>query len=189
MILSRGVHPALAVALLGEVVFPVVLVYLDWPGSVLRFHTGRGVITWGGYDFTGTGQFDDISIGEEGEGLAAADASLRLLGPVDACLEDCEAVVKNRAAVIYSGATTTPGGNVLIGAPIVQFSGTMDGVIYRQDGGRHGLQLSLTAGPGARVGAAITHSYEDQKTKYPGDTAGRHVQLAAANARVRTWPE
>lgn len=189
MMLSRGIDPAVLSALTGPVVYPVVLVALDWPGGMIRFHSGRGVIAWGGFEWAGTGPFDDLSIGEEGEGLAAADASMRLLGPLEAVLEDCDAVVKNRPATVYSGLVTSPGGNVLIGAPFVQFSGAMDGLVYRQDGVEHGLQLSLTAGPGARVGASITHSAEDQAAKYPGDTAGRHTQLAGPNARVRTWPE
>ena len=189
MILSREIDPVVLAALVGPVVYPVVLVMLDWPTGAVRFHTSYGVITWGGFDWIGTGPFDDLSIGEEGEGLAASDASVRLLGSVDACLEDSEAVIKNRAATVYSGLVTAPGGNVLIGDPFVQFSGAMDGLVYRQDGDRHGLQLAMSAGPGARVGAAFTHSNEDQAAKFPGDTAGRHTQLAAANARIRTWPE
>jgi hypothetical protein len=189
MILSRGIHADVLTALAGPVFFAVVFVKLDWPGGILRFHSNRGVISWGGFDWTGTGPFDEISIGEEGEGLASSDASLRLLGGLDEALADSEAVVKNRAAVIYTGLVTGPAGNVLIGDPFVQFSGAMDGLIYRQTGSDHGLTLSLTAGPGARIGAAITHSHEDQLAKYPGDTAGRHVQLADPNARARTWPE
>jgi hypothetical protein len=189
MILSRGVGAVLKTALAQPVVCPVVLVALDWPTGWLRFHTSYGAITWGGFTWTGTGPFDELSIGEEGEGLASADASIRLLGDLGACLADAEAVIKNRPALVYSGLVTANAGNVLIGEPFVQFSGTMDGLIYRQDGASHGLSLTLTAGPGARVGAAITHSNEDQAAKYPTDTAGRHTQLAAANARVRTWPE
>lgn len=189
MILTRGVDAVLKAALAQPTVCPVALVALEWPTGWLRFHTGYGPIIWGGFTWTGTGPFDDLSIGEEGEGLAAADASIRLLGDLGDCLANAEAVIKNRPAMIYSGLVTTPAGNVLIGEPFLQFSGTMDGLIYRQDGASHGLSLTLTAGPGARVGAAINHSNEDQAAKFPGDTAGRHTQLAAANARVRTWPE
>jgi len=189
MILSRGIAPTVLTALAGPVVYPVIMVALDWPGGFIRFHSSVGVITWGGFDWTGTGPFDSISVGEEGEGLASSDASIRLLGPLAESLEDSEAVIKNRPAVIYAGLVTQPAGTVLIGDPFVQFSGAMDGLVYSQDDGQHGLQLTMTAGPGARVGASITHSYEDQLAKYPGDTAGRHTQLAAANARVRTWPE
>lgn len=192
MELTRGVDPALLAALRGPF-HPVALVYLDWPVNPVRVHSGRGPIVMNGQTFTGLGGIGAIEVPGEGMTFAAAGAVLRLIGATADvyALEDEQ--IRNRAAVIWSGAVTAAGGNTLIGNPCMVFSGFMDALKFSEtmaDGTlRVGVELSLGTGPGARSRAAVLHSYEDQIAAYPGDTGGRGLINLTDRLKVLTWPE
>ena len=106
------------------------------------------------------------------------------------------AAVRNRSLKIWFGATTVRGGTTLISDPVEIFAGyfasrTLN-LSKKEDPPQilHDLVLGLGVGPSARAKASITHGYEDQQARYPGDTAGRHVQNALKNAaNPPTWPE
>tara|TARA_R110002073_G_scaffold147030_7_gene299698 strand:- start:1449 stop:1781 length:333 start_codon:yes stop_codon:yes gene_type:complete len=103
-------------------------------------------------------------------------------------------VIRNRTLTVFFATTTTPGGNVLSQDPVELFTGYFDsrtGSLARSgDGLAHDMVLGLGVGPSARAAASITHGYEDQIAKFPGDTAGRHVQTANRQRfNPRTWPE
>jgi hypothetical protein len=193
MILTRGAGSTLLAELAKPAFYPVTLVYLDWPSGEVWFHTNRGSITWDSNTWTGVGDFATISVPPETAGLVPSTATLRIVGTIDDILDASEEAVKNRAGAIYFGCVTSRAGATLVGDPVEVWSGYMDGTVVEvgEDGGRqiYALELTLGSGPGARVGASITHSQEDQAARYPGDTAGRHTQFAVANARKLTWPE
>lgn len=197
--LTRGVPPAMTAALAsGEVLYPVLFVWLDWPGTPVRAHTGRGTITWGGHDWTGVGPFGQVGVpGEAGGSMAATEAEVSLLADPTALDAYLDAVIRNLSGEIYMGCLTARPGtgaeDVLLSDPVTMFSGLMDGMMVEAKaidrGVAHRAVISLVTGPGARSDAAVYHSDQDQARKFPGDTAGRHLVLAYANAQKFLWPE
>lgn len=195
--LTRGV-PAPMMAALAETFYPVVFVWLDWPGAPLRAHSGVGTITWGGHSWAGVGKFGAVSVpSEDGGSMVATEASLSLVADpaaLDGYLDDA---IRNLSGEIYKGLVTArpgeAGGTTLVSDPVTMFSGTMDGLLMdiTPDDAGYTTQavVSLVTGPGARSGATIYHSGEDQARRYPGDTAGRLVALAIARLQKMTWPE
>jgi hypothetical protein len=192
--LNRGIGSTLLTELAKPVFHPVTLVNLDWPSGEVWFHGGRGNITWSSETWAGVGDFAAIKAPEEAVGLVPGECVLTIIGTLSALLDVLDANVKNRRAAIYFGCVTTRAGNTLVGTPFEAFAGYMDGTIMpygEGDGGNvtYALDLYLSSGPGARIGASITHSFEDQKAAYPTDTAGRHTQFAVPGIRSITWPE
>lgn len=194
VILSRGIGSTLLTEVAKPVFHPVVLVNLDWPSGEVWAHSNRGTITWDGQDWDGVGNFASFAVPEETLGLVAGQSIITMIGTLEDVLDANDEEVKNRRAAIYCGAVTVAGGNVLIGTPFKAFGGYMDGTLFRLDVDETGkqiyaLQLKLGSGQGARLGASITHSFEDQQAAFPSDTAGRHTQFAVPGLRSLTWPE
>ena len=191
--LSRGVDPLLMAAITAEVFYPVLLVHLDWQGTAVHAHTGRGNIIWDSATWSGVGDFGSVEVPEEAAGMAAIGADVVLVGIPPDILADADAVIRNREGRILIGATTAPAGNVLIGDPVEVFAGYMDAarveIQSADDVMVLGLRISLGSGPSARAFASVVHSYSDQIKRHPGDTAGRLVALQEQKARVKKWPE
>jgi hypothetical protein len=197
MDLKRGIDTDLMAAISSPVFYPIMLVYIDWPSAPVYVHSGVGNITYDSQTWVGVGNFGEVSIPDEAQGLTPTSANLTLYGVPSDIFGYLEDEIRNRTGRVLWGATTTRAGNVLIGAPVELFSGYIDAdalpVRQVEQDGRIvqvlDYRLTLGSGPGSRSVASIHHSYEDQIGKYPGDTAGRHVQLARSKAIKRTWPE
>lgn len=193
-VLNRGVDAAIVTALGKQNFHPIAFIELDWPGGFQRFHTNAGSIVFGGNTYTGVGKFGDVQLPDEGLGsIVSGTAEFMLYGNIGDILTDAESVVRNRPAKVYWGLTTERYNNTLIGTPLTVFNGYMDGLSVIVDQGpmgqKHALKLTLGNGPSARSFASITHSDEDQKSRYPNDTAGRHTIYARVNATKRTFPQ
>lgn len=192
MALTRGIGSALLAEISKSAWYPVVLVYLDWPGGAVRVHSGVGNITWASATWQGVGGVGRIDMPGEGIAGTAGRASMTIFGPADVLLTQADAQIRNRPGVVYMGAVTAPAGNVLVGAPIEMFSGYMDALRFTVTGEgdviQHGLQLDLGTGPSMRQMAAILHSDEDQRLRFPGDTAGRHLINIEARVSTLRWP-
>lgn len=199
MELRRGVDPELLSAL-SQSSYPVLFAWLDWPGEAVRVHTGVGTLTWGGHNWTGVGLLGNIEIPPESHGVAALEAILALAGLPDTVEDFADDAIRNRTAALYLGALAErPGGydgnqpGTLVGEPTQLFIGLMDGltltVSQTDDGVAHEARVTVMTGVEARSAASIYHTDEDQRRKYPGDTAGRHVIMAMANAQKLRWPE
>lgn len=189
MALSRGIPAALLTEYQKSAFYPIAFIDLDWPSGRVRAHTNSGAITWGGNSWAGIANIATLSLPGDGTGLANAEGTITIVGTLSDLFDANEEKVKNRAAKIYAGATTTPGGTTLVSDPFLIFDGHMDGTMIPKAEGQHSLILTLGSGPGARVKATVRHSEEDQSTKFPGDTAGRHTALAKPNAAKLKWPE
>lgn len=202
MALTRGVPAGLITALASHF-HPVLLTEGDWPDGFVRVHTGTGTLSWDSKSWLGTGyagsdgeyaSLVDFAAPEEDGGLATSDATLRVAATVEGMLGERGKVIRNRDVRVYFGATTTAAGNVLVADPVLIFTGYFDSRTFSlQRAGTdlsHDMVLGLGIGPSARAAASITHGYEDQITKYPGDTAGRQVQNAIKKAlNPPVWPE
>jgi hypothetical protein len=197
MALSRGIPAALLTEYAKpEGFYPIAFIDLDWPSGRVRAHTNSGEITWGGNAYTGIANIATLSLPGDGAGLTNAEGTITIVGTLSDLFDANEEKVKNRAAKVYAGATTSPGGTTLVSDPFLIFDGHMDGTMIPKAEGQHSLILTLGSGPGARVKATVRHSEEDQSTKFPAsgpgiaaDTAGRHTALAKPNAAKLKWPE
>lgn len=193
MDLTAEIHADTLAAIEGGNFCPVVLVYLDWPSGAVRMHSNVGTIQWGGHDWLGIGTFGAIEVPEEGVGLAQNTADLLLIGsPVDV-QEYLDEPIRGRDAQIYFGVVSDRSGNVLIGEPFDVFNGKMDALgfsIEAAEGGvTYGLRLTVADGPSQREAAAAFHTDEDQRRRFPNDTAGRWVQLSVRQSLTLKWPE
>lgn len=192
MELRRGVSSGMLAAVQPWGFHPVLMVYLDWPGEVVRCHSGAGTIAYGGQSWTGVGKFGSISMPEESGGMASTEAVLSLVGEVGDIFDALDAPIRGHAGRILLGCVTEAGGNVLVADPTDLYAGVMDSsrvVVSGSDGQiEHAIEITLTGGPGARSIASIYHSAEDQARLHPGDTAGRHVIHALARQEAQRWP-
>jgi hypothetical protein len=191
--LKRNIDPTTLTALAQPVFYPVILVYLDWPGGAVRAHSNVGVLTWDSQSWNGVGQFGALQMPDEELGLAAQPAEVRLMGAPDDLDQYLDDPIRNREAVIYFGVVSERGGNVLIGEPFEMFVGYMDAMretVTVEDGVmRRDVVLTIANGPSQRSFAEVFHTYEDQQRRFPGDTAGRLTINAEAERDKLTWPE
>jgi len=193
MALTRGASPGLITDLGGHF-FPVLLTYADWPGETIRIHTGTGGLSWDGHTWAGAGKLVQFNAPQESGGLATADATVRVAATVADMLAERGKVIRGRTVTVWFATTTTAGGNVLGQDPVELFTGYFDsrtGTLSRTDGGlANDMVLGLGVGPSARASASVIHNYEDQISKFPGDTAGRMVQTAnRIKFNPKQWPE
>ena len=191
--LKRGVSASLLAALSGPTLYPVVLVYLDWPGGAVRVHSNRGTLVFDGYDWRGVGEFGQIALPGEEKGTASDPAQLRLLGAPDEMDAYLAAPIRNRPGAVYFGLVTERNGTVLVAPPMSIYEGYMDSmwdVVLAENGMfRRDIVIELVGGPAQRSYTELFHTYEDQIGLHPTDTAGRLVQFSEAYRDKLTWPE
>jgi hypothetical protein len=191
--LKRNIDPATLTALAQPVFYPVIMVYLDWPDAPVYAHSNVGPLEWDDQTWQGVGEFGALQMPDEELGLAAQPAEVRLIGAPDELDQYLTDPIRNREAVIYFGVVSERGGNVLIGEPFEMFVGYMDAMretVTVDDGVmRRDVVLTVANGPSQRSFAEVFHTYEDQKRRFPGDTAGRLTINAEAERDKLTWPE
>ncbi|MFN6976943.1 MAG: hypothetical protein ACK4OP_02380 [Gemmobacter sp.] len=187
MALIRDIHPDLFAALSGPF-HPVVLLHADWPGGAVRVHSGVGTLHWDGHAWDGIGAAGALRLPEEATGLAAIGGSMRIGGlpaEIDAHLA---ADPTGRDVEVWFGAVTERAGTVLIGAPFAAYVAYVDGMEDETAPGPDGLvrtiEIGISSTPPQRTAFAAHHSYEDQITAHPGDTAGRWVKAAVSRTAV-----
>lgn len=175
--LTRGIDTTLLTALAGHF-HPVSLMQAVWPDETIRCHTGFGTITWASETWDGLGHLVGLRAPQEGLGLARQAATIQMAVTLDIALAQQGRTIRNSDVTVWAGATTTPGGNVLIGQPFRIYTGYCDArrITLRADGGdlSHDVAVDLMPGPGARDGLVAVHSPERQEAAYPGDTGARH---------------
>lgn len=197
MDLIRNTPADLLAAISGPYFHPVVLAFLDWPGAPLRAHSNAGTIAWSGQTWLGVGKFGSLDVPEEVFGGVPSEFTMTLVTDFPDLEPYTDTAIKGADARVYLGAVTERGGNTLIGAVEI-VAGVADAMgmspeLVEQDDGSvvtmYGIGVTMTTGPSYRSMAAISHSHEDQQRAYPGDTAGRHLILAQAEAQRTLWPE
>ena len=189
---TRTVNSATLAATEAGWFHPVVMVYLDWPGSAVRAHSSAGVISFGGHDWAGVGKFGKIEVSEEAVGMAQAGASLILTGAPPELDQYLDAPIRARDAEVWFGVVDGRGSNALIGQPFRIFAGYMDAMrdtITAEDGGiTRAIILQIVNGPSQREGVSLFHTDEDQRARFPDDTAGRLFLHAQPRAMTLRWP-
>lgn len=183
---KRAIDSVLLAEISKSAFYPIGLVRLDWPGGVVEAHTGAGSVSFDGGTFVGTLVNDQslgvIGVPAEDLGLRATEMTLTLYGPYTELLSRMNADAKGRAVTVWAGATTKPGGNVLVGVPTQVFTGAISGdtLPAPTSDGSSGLIIRAKAGTHGRVKASMTHSDEEQQAVFPGDTYFRRNARATA---------
>lgn len=182
---KRNVDAAHLADITGDSFYPVSLVRIDWPTGIVEAHTATGQIDFDGGTFVGT--FVDgihlatISGQAEGPGIVATELALTLYGKYAELLDHMSQDAAGRLVQMWTGSTTTPGGNVLIGSPTLAFTGIISGdaITAPSTGAAASLILRAKAGTHGRVRAAMTHSNEGHQIDQPGDTFFERNALAS----------
>jgi len=194
MDLKRPVDPTWHEGIKQEVFYPVTMVRIDWPDEVVEVHTGAGDISFDGGTFLGTmingEHFGTISVPPEASGLVATEITLTLYGPYEELLLRLNPAAVGRKVEVWLGITTEAGGNVLIGEPERVFVGSISGdaLPAPTSGQMTALMIMAKSGSHGRVKGAITHSNEDQQSRYPNDTGfERNARASAYRAAHPKW--
>jgi len=180
---SRGVDATFLSSLAAPLIFPVMLVHLDWPVTPVFAHTNIGSISFDSQTWLGVGQLGSIDGAEEGQGMVPSELTVALAGiladQIDWADNDD---IFGRAMNLYVGATTTPGGNTLIGAPTSVFAGYMERSRFtfqpNEGGDSTKIFVSGKSGPSARAAGEMVHTDETQQALFPGDTFFERLQHA-----------
>jgi hypothetical protein len=192
MDLERDIDPVLLAAYADPVIYPIGLIYIDWPTGPVRAHSGKGMLTFEGEEFAGVGELGGMNIPNEAAGIVPQQATLAISAVTGELLTYAsEAAARGRLVTIWSGLTTTAGGVDLIGVPHKPFTGSIEKSDFQLSEDRRisTLTLLVKAGQPARSGAQVVHSDEDQQAAHPGDTLFRRVAHAAKwNTNPPQWP-
>lgn len=183
MELKRGIDPVLMAKLGDRAGFhPVVLISSVWPDGIVYAHSGNGNLTWAGQTWTGIANIASVNVGSESGGFVPSQAGMTITGALDTVLAYMDPAARGGAVAVHVGATTEPGGTILIGEPFQCFAGFLDenDMVFTAADGAAGLSVGVTSGPPARAAASISHSNEDQQSRYPGDTLFQRCAVAAA---------
>lgn len=185
--LNRGIDPVLLAAITAGAFHPVQLVRVAFPGDVVRVHSGRGSLSWGGQSWLGVGEKGFIQLPAESAGAASFSGVLRLGGLPDTIDDYLDTSINGVEVDVWFGAVTARAGVTLIGSPVLVFSGFCDGVSDEQTFDADGnsmrvVKIGISSGPSQRAAVGVNHSYEDQRSIHADDTAGRHVKAGRAQA-------
>ena len=188
---SRGAGGTLLAELAKDFFHPVVLVYVDWPVTPIRAHTGRGTISWGGNSWAGVWRFGSVTLPPETGGMATARATASIVGQPEEIYAQLDAPIRNRACEMWFGVVSERAGNDLIGTPVSVFSGYMDAarapIIETETGFEMAMEVEFASGPPARARGSYYHSDADQRRAYPTDSAGRLLISNLARSATLRW--
>ena len=194
MDLVRGFNPAQLTSLRSSVFYPNLMVFIDWPGDPLRFSFREEPIVWDGNTWTGFGPLAELSLPSESPGIAAESAVLSIAG-VDHDLDGkMDTPIRGRMVQVYLALMANRTGANRIGDPVRLFSGTIGSSRMKtskmsENETMSRIEVDLSTGPSARAESSIYHTDEDQRKRYPTDTAGRLVIFSRAKAQKLRWPE
>lgn len=165
------------------------MVDLDWPGERVRLTTWSSKLTWGGHDWMSVGRLASLQFPSSGRATQARSATVGLADLPEQIEGVVGANIRNRFGAIYWALLDAKG------EVIPEPQGIIVGVMSARriptqgtdEGARYGTQIDIWSGGSPRRPGSGRHSYEDQITLHPGDTAGRH--LSAIEGAVLLWPE
>lgn len=158
---------------------PVLFAEFDFASGVIRVHSGRGTVSWGGYDWLGMGRFGSVTSVDENSELAKKTITYSLSGlPGDIIAIGLNEHYQGRSARLYLGfkSLTT---NTLVDTPELLDQGRMN-TIETEEGDTCSVsltsesRLSLWDRPVIR---RLTNA--DQQSRFPGDRGFEFINQAA----------
>ena len=146
----------------------ITFVDLDIPGDRLRLHDNVGTITWGGYDWTGLGQYGGIEAVSESLEVIAQPVRLTLSGVEAQYITDAMTTqYHGQAVTVYIGMFSTST-MALVDTPEEDWSGFMDVMKIELDQGSAVIRLDCEHRL-RRQPFAVRYTDEDQRRLYAGD--------------------
>lgn len=154
---------------------PIFLCEFFFDTAPLRFWSGIGNLTWNGNVFTGSGNLLGFSEIEETQETEAPGMTFTLSGlPLNILSLAYNEMYSGRSCTLYIAAVDE--NDVLVGDPYPAFSGFMDVMEIAESGTTCDITLSveneLIELEKVKV---FRYTPEDQKRKYPDDTAFDNV--------------
>lgn len=145
-------------------------------------------VTWGGYDWLGTGGLIGISQAEESEGVTSKPLNFQINGAQASWLAlavGSTEEYRGRPAKLYM--CPLDNGFTLIDTPVLCWNGTMDSIVAGLGAGGEG-QITLkceTAAFGLKRRPSLRMNAAQQKEKYPADTGFDYLNTLVAEPQ--TW--
>jgi hypothetical protein len=165
----RSMTGAIQAELDAAAVRPFFLIQGDFASGGLRFWSGIGPLTWGGFTWTGTGDLLQMSAVKESAGLVANGVTVSLSGIPSALLAVAlTESFQGRALTVYFGFLNDVGA-VLVD-PFVLWAGRMDTMVIEEGGDTCTIAVNCESRAIAMRRARerrLTH--EDQQIDAPGD--------------------
>lgn len=166
--MSRALPTGFATLTAAAVVRPALLVVLDWPGGIVRFWTGYGTLSWGGNNYTGTGDLGGVSPIMESMDGRANGVILSLSGlPSSLVAEVLANNAQGRSAKIFLAALAADG--TLAADPYEIFDGIIDVTPFEDSGDSATIMVRLEKELIDRRVQSRRSTHEDQLIDYPGD--------------------
>lgn len=189
--MALTVPAAMRAQILTGATFPVLLVYVDWPGSPVRVHSGVGTLSWDSQTWTGVNGFGGVTLPPNALGIAQSPGALKFGGLPEVIDAMLGADTAGRRVTVWWGCLTGRTPAPLVSDPLRIFTGVLDqpGDELDWQAGTHTGVVSMISGPSQLSTANPAHTFEDQQLIDATDTAGRLVRAAQASqlAQVSAW--
>jgi len=122
--MSRGLSTAMKTAAGDAQVSPFNLVHLAFDSGDLRIWTGNGVLSWGGYDWTGANAVMSISSPSENMEVQAKGLTISMTGlPAELLTLALAEDYQGRTCTVYFGMFS---GGAVVSDPVISFRGQID---------------------------------------------------------------
>lgn len=166
---------------------------LQFLSATSRISSLGQTVSWGGYDWLGTGGLISISQAEESDGVTSKPLNFQINGAQPAWLAlavGSTEEYRGRPAKLYMCPLDT--GFTLIDTPVLCWSGTMDNVVAglgakeTMGGGEGQITLKCeTAAFGLKRRSSLRMNAAQQQKKYPTDTSFDYLNTLIAEPQ--TW--
>ncbi len=139
--MPRAMTSGMLAALQDSVLRPALLIEIHVKTGIVRFWTGVGNLSWGGYTWTGAGTLGTVSTIEEVSRIEAKGVVLTLSGLDPVMYVDAmQEIQTGLPALVYFALFDTSGN--LIPDPIIAWSGTVDQPTIDVDGNTSSISIN-----------------------------------------------
>lgn len=153
-------------------IYPVLLVFLDWPNTPVRVWAGMGTLVWGGQSWLGVGDLGGISPVQESMDGAANGITLAISGvKATNVVEVLDNRIQGKSAKIYLGMMTTVGevAGTWDVEPYCVFDGLIDTADISSNGETSTISVKLEKEFIDSRSQSRRYTDQDQKIDYPTD--------------------
>jgi hypothetical protein len=169
--MSRNITTELSTELGADVVYPVLLLDLEFISGWLYLYTGIGDLVFNGHTYTGVGSILSLSPIEETGEVRAVGITVTLAG-LDTSITSValQQVAQNRQGIIRLGLRAGLDGAWINGGPAIAFSGRLDLSTIKEDDRGTTVAINYESRlVNLEVPRLWSWTDQDQQTTYPGD--------------------
>jgi hypothetical protein len=178
--MSRDLNADLAATLDADVLYPAILLDLQFISGTLFLWSGNGNRVWNGNTYTGAGGILNISAIQESGEVQSTGITITLAGLDPAATSIAlQEVAQNKPGVVRFGLLDAPDGN-WIGAPAVAFAGPLDLVKIKEDPAGTTVAINYESRlANLEVPRLWSWTDQDQQASYPDDLGFQFVGTIA----------